>query len=121
MLEMFFDNKRVFSVFEQILKSDSERVNVFKICFKLGLDPRDSAEIVKDFVFLGILEETNELEEGVFRFNAESPITLGICLFDDFIGRCMMNRLFNKGDDDNSIHLNDEDFIEFLKENGLKL
>lgn len=122
MLEMFFDNEKVFSVFEQILKGNSERVNAFEICFKLGIDPKSSAEIIKDFVFLGILEETDELENGIFRFNADSPIVLGICLFDDFIGRCTMNRLFNKGDDDSSInHLNDEEFIEFLKENGLKL
>lgn len=121
MLEMFFDNEKVFSVFEEILKNGSEEVNVFNICFNLGISPKLSSEIIKDFVFLGILNETDKIDQGIFEFNPESPIVMGICLFDDFIGKFVLNKLFNKGDDEVGNIFEDEGIFEFLKENGFKL
>ena len=83
MLEMFFDNEKVFSVFEKILKSPSEEVLVPKILYESGISPADGAEILQSFVFLGILEETEKtFETGIFKFNSNSFVVLAICFFD---------------------------------------
>ena len=38
MLELFFDDEKNFSVLEQILKSEDEKINIAMIGFNLGVD-----------------------------------------------------------------------------------
>lgn len=119
MLEIFFDNDKVFSFFEAILRERSEKVNCFEILFKLGVDEDKGAEILNAFVFLGILDETDELRKGIFKFNAYAPITLGLCFFDEFVGNYCKQSVSNKGEKDNDISI--EDFIEFIEKNGQEI
>ena len=133
MLEMFFDNGKVFTVFEQILKSKSEEVNMAKLLYELQIPVDDAADILSSFVFLGILEETDKTrDEGIFKFNPMSQIVLGICLFDEIVGEYFFKKakkeLVDNGEEDGlfsvlkerEVEIN-EDFINFLKENGFKL
>lgn len=94
MLEMFFDNEKVFSVFEQILKQESDEIWYPKICFDLGISPSVAAEILQSFLFLDILEEKEDsLEDGVFLFNRDSVVVLGLCIFDDIVGKYSMKKM----------------------------
>lgn len=116
MLEIFFDNDKVFSFFEAILRERSDKVNCFEILFKLGVDEDKGAEILNAFVFLGILDETKELNKGIFKFNVYAPVTLGLCFFDELIGNYCKQSVSDKGEKDNDISF--EDFIEFIEKNG---
>ena len=130
MLEMFFDNEKSFSVFEQIIKSGSQEVCVPRILFDLKIPVDDAAEILQSFVFLGILDETEKTEEeGIFKFNPDSPVVLGLCLFDDVVSKYTFKKLndfVNNGDDEESLsflkdggHIKEmdlEDFLNFLKD-----
>lgn len=135
MLEMFFDNERVFTVFEKILKSKSEEVNMARLLYELQIPVDDAADILSSFVFLGILEETDKTrKEGIFRFNPASKVVLGICLFDEIVGRHFFEKakeeLVDDGEEDSlfsvlgekdiEVELK-EDFLNFLKENGFRL
>ena len=133
MLEMFFDNGKVFTVFEQILKSKSEEVNMAKLLYELQIPVDDAADILSSFVFLGILEETDKTrDEGIFKFNPMSQVVLGICLFDEIVGEYFFKKakkeLVDNGEEDGlfsvlkerEVEIN-EDFLNFLKENGFKL
>lgn len=109
MLELFFDNKKVFSVFEQILKNESTEVNYPQITLAMGLPVSEAADILQSFVFLGILEETdNTAETGIFEFNPTSEIVLGLCLFDEIVGRYTFKKIkddfLNDGEDEDFIH-----------------
>lgn len=133
MLEMFFDNEKVFSVFEQILKAPSEEVLVPKILYESGISPADGAEILQSFVFLGILEETEKtLETGIFKFNPNSFVVLAICFFDDIVAKyCRMkaNEMLDNGEvnfadlldevEDEEILKSVKGLQDFFKENGL--
>lgn len=126
-LELFFDNEKVFSVFERIIESEEEKVNIVEICYNLGIDPKSGAEIIQSFVYLGILEENEEnLEKGIFTFNKYSPVVLGLCLFDEFIANEAMTRLVNKRDENNKESVENmmktlfsdksfDDFVEFIE------
>ena len=116
-LEMFFDNEKVFSVFEQILKKDEEEVECVRICYDLGLTPYQGAEILRDFVFLGILEECSR--PGYFKLNRDSEVVLGLCLFDDVVGKhCMKSLLKDKRNDNNGedVIIEEISFEDFLKD-----
>lgn len=121
MLEVFFDNEKVFSVFEQILKTGSQEVCVPRILYDLGISASDGAEILQSFVFLGIIEETERTdEEGIFRFNPKSPIVLGLCLFDDIVGKysfIKMGELANDKDSHNELSSSLEDLERVDKMN----
>ena len=138
MLEMFFDNAKVFSVFEQILKSGEEKVNMAELLYKMQIPIEDAGDILASFVFLGILEETKDTQDkGIFRFNPTSKIVLGLCFFDEIVGEYFFEKakkdLLNNGEEDNdlfsllkekSVDIDIEksdlsDFFEFLKENDL--
>lgn len=115
MLEVFFDNDKVFSFFKAILENDSEAVNCFELLFNLGVDEENAADMLKAFVFLGILEETNQLHKGIFKFKPYSPIVLGLCFFDEFIGKYCEERIANEREEDNTISF--EDFVAFFEKN----
>lgn len=140
MLELFFDNKKVFSVFEQILKNESTEINYPQITLAMGLPVSEAADILQSFVFLGILEETdNTAETGIFEFNPTSEVVLCLCLFDEIVGRYTFKKIqddfLNDGEDEDFIHsfmesmnksksdsngLEDLDAIlKRIKENGL--
>ena len=132
MLEMFFDNEKVFSVFEQIIKSGSLEVCVPRILFELKIPIDDAVEILQSFVFLGILDETEKTkDDGIFKFNPDSPVVLSLCLFDDVVSKHTlkkMNEFVNDGDghdelssflkkEDNEFKESDlEDFLNFLRD-----
>lgn len=134
MLEMFFDNEKVFSVFKKILETGSEEVNMAKLLWDLKVPVSDAADILHSFVFLGILDETEKTQsKGVFKFNPTSKIVLAICAFDDVVCKHSLKRIDKmiddgedgpfsfieeEGDDDLSFS-SMKDFEEFLKENGL--
>lgn len=106
MLEMFFDNEKVFSVFSEMIKTGDEEIEVPKILYNMGIPPKDGAEILQSFAFLGILEEIEKTEEtGIFKFNPKSPIVLGLCIFDDIVGQYtfdkIKNDLFDGGKENN--------------------
>lgn len=133
MLEMFFDNEKVFTVFEKILKSKSEEVNMAKLLYELQIPVDDAADILSSFVFLGILEETDKTrDKGIFKFNPMSQVVLGICLFDEIVGEYFFKKakkeLVDNGEEDGLFSVLkereaeiNEDFLSFLKENGFKL
>ena len=127
MLEVFFDNPKVFSFFRELLNSEKDEVPAFRILFDLGVSPEEGADILKDFVFLGILSETrNFLDTHLFKINRDAPATLAVLMFDDIIEKIIKIKLLNDGDSeeisidhivvDKDMSL--EDFFKIL-ENGL--
>lgn len=93
MLEMFFDNEKVFTVFEKILKEGTDEICYPKICFDLGIEPAVAADILMSFLFLDILKETDQSkEEGIFEFNKDSIVVIGLCFFDEVVGKYTMNK-----------------------------
>ena len=127
MLEVFFDNPKVFSFFRELLNSEKDAVPAFRILFDLGVSPEEGADILKDFVFLGILSETrNFLDTHLFKINRDAPATLAVLMFDDIIEKIIKIKLLNDGDSeeisidhivvDKDMSL--EDFFKIL-ENGL--
>ena len=127
MLEVFFDNPKVFSFFRELLNSEKDEVPAFRILFDLGVSPEEGADILKDFVFLGILSETrNFLDTHLFKINRDAPATLAVLMFDDIIEKITKIKLLNDGDSeeisidhivvDKDMSL--EDFLKIL-ENGL--
>lgn len=127
MLEVFFDNPKVFSFFRELLNSEKDEVPVLRMLFDLGVSSEEGADILKDFVFLGILSETrNFLDTHLWKFNRDAPATLAVLMFDDIIEKITKTKLLNDGDsEDISIEriVVDEDMSldDFLKilENGL--
>ena len=127
MLEVFFDNPKVFSFFRELLNSEKDEVPAFRILFDLGVSPEEGADILKDFVFLGILSETrNFLDTHLFKINRDAPATLAVLMFDDIIEKIIKIKLLNDGDrEEISIDhivvdkdMSLEDFLKIL-ENGL--
>lgn len=127
MLEVFFDNPKVFSFFRELLNSEKDEIPAFRILFDLGVSPEEGADILKDFVFLGILSETrNFLDTHLFKINRDAPATLAVLMFDDIIEKITKIKLLNDGDNeeisidhivvDKDMSL--EDFLKIL-ENGL--
>ena len=127
MLEVFFDNPKVFSFFRELLNSEKDEISAFRILFDLGVSPEEGADILKGFVFLGILSETrNFLDTHLFKINRDAPATLAVLLFDDIIEKIIKIKLLNDGDSeeisidhivvDKDMSL--EDFLKIL-ENGL--
>ena len=127
MLEVFFDNPKVFSFFRELLNSEKDEIPAFRILFDLGVSPEEGADILKDFVFLGILSETrNFLDTHLFKINRDAPATLAVLMFDDIIEKITKIKLLNDGDSeeisidhivvDRDMSL--EDFLKML-ENGL--
>lgn len=127
MLEVFFDNPKVFSFFRELLNSEKDEIPAFRILFDLGVSPEEGADILKDFVFLGILSETrNFLDTHLFKINRDAPATLAVLMFDDIIEKIIKIKLLNDGDSeeisidhivvDKDMSL--EDFFKIL-ENGL--
>ena len=127
MLEVFFDNPKVFSFFRELLNSEKDEVPALRILFDLGVSPEEGADILKDFVFLGILSETrNFLDTHLFKINRDAPATLAVLMFDDIIEKIIKIKLLNDGDSeeisidhivvDKDMSL--EDFLKIL-ENGL--
>lgn len=127
MLEVFFDNPKVFSFFRELLNSEKDEIPAFRILFDLGVSPEEGADILKDFVFLGILSETrNFLDTHLFKINRDAPATLAVLMFDDIIEKITKAKLLNDGDSeeisierivvDEDISL--DDFLKML-ENGL--
>lgn len=133
MLEMFFDDKKVFSVFEKILKSQSKRVLMPKILYEEGLTPQEGVDILQSFVFLGILDELEDTREtGIFKFNSDSIVVLGICIFDEIVAKVCFEKtqgMVDNGEIDISDMLKEanqedveesiKDFVDFLKQKGL--
>ena len=118
MLEMFFDDKKVFSFFEELLKNEDEKVNCFEILFDLDVSPEDGSEILRSFVYLGILSETDELRKGIFKVNYESPVVLGICLFDEFICNVCEEKIIGKGEKEDK-DFSFEDFYKSINFDGI--
>lgn len=127
MLEVFFDNPKVFSFFRELLNSEKDEISAFRILFDLGVSPEEGADILKDFVFLGILSETqNFLDTHLFRINRDAPATLAVLMFDDIIEKIVKAKLLNDGDSEEiSIErivvdkdMSLDDFFKIL-ENGL--
>lgn len=127
MLEVFFDNPKVFSFFRELLNSEKDEISAFRILFDLGVSPEEGADILKDFVFLGILSETrNFLDTHLFKINRDAPATLAVLMFDDIIEKITKAKLLNDGDsEDISIerivvdeNMSLDDFFKIL-ENGL--
>ena len=127
MLEVFFDNPKVFSFFRELLNSEKDEVPAFRILFDLGVSPEEGADILKDFVFLGILSETrNFLDTHLFKINRDAPATLAVLMFDDVIEKITKAKLLNDGDSEEiSIErivvdkdMSLDDFLKML-ENGL--
>ena len=127
MLEVFFDNPKVFSFFRELLNSEKDEIPAFRILFDLGISPEEGADILKDFVFLGILSETrNFLDTHLFKINRDAPATLAVLMFDDIIEKITKAKLLNDGDSEEiSIErivvdkdMSLDDFLKML-ENGL--
>lgn len=127
MLEVFFDNPKVFSFFRELLNSEKDEIPAFRILFDLGISPEEGADILKDFVFLGILSETrNFLDTHLFKINRNAPATLAVLMFDDVIEKITKAKLLNDGDSEEiSIErivvdkdMSLDDFLKML-ENGL--
>lgn len=127
MLEVFFDNPKVFSFFRELLSSEKDEIPAFRILFDLGVSLEEGADILKGFVFLGILSETrNFLDTHLFKINRDAPATLAVLMFDDIIEKITKVKLLNDGDSeeisidhivvDKDMSL--EDFLKML-ENGL--
>ena len=101
MLEVFFDNPKVFSFFRELLNSEKDEIPAFRILFDLGVSPEEGADILKDFVFLGILSETrNFLDTHLFKINRDAPATLAVLMFDDIIEKITKVKLLNDGDNE---------------------
>lgn len=126
MLEIFFDNPKVFSFFRELLTQEDEKINVFKILFDLHISADIAADIVKDFVFLGILSESEDFDKThEFYFNEDAQIVSAILIFDDIIEKYTLGKLLNNGEDEFYVgcvtkekDMSFEDFIEKM-ENGL--
>ena len=124
MLEMFFDDEKVFTVFERILKEKSDKICYPKICFELGIEPSVAADILMSFMFLDILKETDESEEeGIFEFNQDSIVVIGLCFFDEVVGRYTMKKtsevlkdLGDMTDDGEDVDMKEISFEDFLKD-----
>lgn len=117
MLEVFFDNEKTFSFFSKLLKSEDTKVNCFEILYDLGVNPLIGSDILYKFTALGILEEldSEDLEKGYFRFNIDSPIVLGLCLFDDFIKKEIKNMILDEGED-NEVDKTRKEVISIFRE-----
>ena len=115
MLEIFFDYSKVFSFFEALLKSGKDEINCFELLFNLGVPEDEGAEILQSFVFLGILSETDRIQEGIFEFNPFSKVVLGLCFFDEFIGNYAQEHAVGKG---GGYNISFEDFVKFIENNA---
>lgn len=117
-LEMFFDNEKVFSVFEKILKSEEEEINCVRICFDLGVPPMQGAEILSNFEFLGILDECDK--PGYFRLNKDSEVVMGLCFFDEIVAKHCMKSVFRSSDKNGNngegVIVEQISFEDFLKD-----
>lgn len=114
MLEVFFDNEKTFSFFDALVQSEKKEVDCFRILYNLGVAPEAGSDILKAFVFLDILEETNDLENGIFKFNKDAPITLLLYFLNDFIEKYCQDAISNKGEEDNEVSF--RDFLKFVEE-----
>lgn len=131
MLEMFFDDEKVFTVFEKILKERSDEICYPKICFDLGIEPAVAADILISFLFLDILKETDQSkEEGIFEFNKDSIVVIGLCFFDEIVGKYTMNKtseildglcddISNNGEVVDVDEISIEDFFKDIMGSGL--
>ena len=91
MLEMFFDNEKVFSVLEKILKADEEKINVVQICYDLNIPVNIAGDIIQDFCMLEIIKVDGDDLEHV-ELNLDSEILLAICILDDIVGKFVLNK-----------------------------
>lgn len=123
MLEMFFDEEKVFRIFEQIIKQGSDKICYPRICYELGIKPSVAAEVLNSFLFLDILQETEESkEEGIFLFNKDSIVVLGLCFFDEVVGKYCIKKMSDEfGDivqnidgDGEEINIEEITFEQFL-------
>lgn len=115
MLEMFFDNEKVFSVIEKMLQEKDVEVNVPRICFNLGISPEDAVLITRNLVFLDVIKETDSLER--FILNLESDILLAICVFDTIIGKFCEDKLDSLSENEITINVDEfpsKEIQEFL-------
>lgn len=115
MLEVFFDEEKNFSVFEQIIKSDDDIIDVTKIGWDLKVEPPVLFEIIHALEFLDVLEIVDETH---VQLNLDSKILLAICIFDEIIGNYALQKckgIFD-GDDGHKENDNLQDFREFLQE-----
>jgi hypothetical protein len=125
MLEMFFDDEKIFSVFERMIKEDSDEICFPKICFSLGIDPSVAANILQSFLFLDILQETKKSEKkGIFTINKDSVVVLALCFFDEVVGKHCLKKVsdvIDEGfdlDNDNGedVSVQEISFEEFLED-----
>lgn len=128
MLEMFFDNEKVFTIFEQIIKQGSEEILYPRICYDLKIKPSTAAEVLHSFLFLDILIEKEDSEEtGIFIFNRDSVVVKALCLFDEVVGNYSTKRISKEFEDvaddrEEKIvieKISFEDIFDDIFENGL--
>ena len=122
MFEVFFDQPYMFSFFKELWNSKKDEINVTRILYNFGISPKLGASMLQDFVFLGILSETDDSHKtGVFKLNRDSPIVLFMLLFDDVIEKYVKHKILGDGEDEAPFieEISIEDFLKIL-EDGLK-
>lgn len=112
MLEMFFDNEKVFSVLEKILKADEEKINVVKICYDLNIPVDIAGDIIQDLCMLEIIKVDGDDLEHV-ELNLDSEILLAICILDDIVGKFFLRKMKKSMIDE--IGQENGDFQDLLK------
>ena len=81
MLEKFFDDEKVFSVFKFLLESDNVYCTPADIGDALNIKPGNLIPIIINFQRLNIVEFYNPL----IKLNISSPIVEAICVLDEFV------------------------------------
>lgn len=108
MLEMFFDDEKSFSVFEKILKSDDEKVDVVNIGWKLGIEVETLHNIVHSLEYLDIIEIIDATH---VRLNIHSRVLYALCIFDEIVGDYALHKAgLHSGEKD----MENGDFQELL-------
>jgi len=112
MLEMFFDNEKIFSVLEKILKADEDEINVVEICYNLNLPVHEAGDIIQNLSMLEIIKVDGDDLEHV-KLNLDSEILLGLCILDDVVGRFVLKKMKKTITDE--IGQENGDFQDLLK------
>lgn len=102
MLEVFFDNEKIFSVLNRILHTDNaEDINIARICYDLKLSPEAANNIITKLEFLGFIRNNDSSLKSVesFSLNTDSDLLYELCLFDDLVGNFVKNKLMSENKD----------------------
>ena len=95
MLEVLFDDEKIFSVLREILHANNaDDINVARICYDLKLSAEATSNIIVKLEFLDFIKNNDNDFESVesFSLNTDSELLFILCLFDDIVGEFVKDK-----------------------------